>query len=130
MRDFDNPYTVGSYKPSAIYFQDSDCLEYVRCDVPNIYRRVDEFLTLVVSMEDREPIGFTLKGFRNFYSRKYATKSKVPEFRNLVCLIEEIVEEIGNDIFQEDKRKAYRKAIEIAKDDEVQLTDIPRQAHA
>jgi hypothetical protein len=81
-------------------------------------------------MDEREPIGFALKGFRNFYSRKYTQKPQAPEFRNLVCLIEEIVEEIGNDIFSEDKRKAYRKAIEIAKDDQVQLTEIPRQTHA
>jgi hypothetical protein len=130
MHDFDKMHQVGSYKPSAIYFQESDCLEYVRFDVPNIYRRIDEFLTLVVSMDEREPIGFSLKGFRNFYVRKYPQKAPAPEFRNLVCLIEEIVGEIGDDIFSEDKRRAYRKAIEIATDDEVQLTDLPKYANA
>lgn len=130
MRDFDKIQQVGSYKPSAIYLQDSDCLEYVRFDVPNIYRRVDEFLTLVISMDEREPIGFSLKGFRNFYLRKYAKKAMAPEFRNLVCLIEEIVGEIGDEIFSEDKRTAYRKALEIAKDDEVQLNDLPKYANA
>ncbi|HZG31024.1 MAG TPA: hypothetical protein VE079_21445 [Ensifer sp.] len=126
MRDLDKMVVVGSYKPSAIYFQESDCLEYVRHDVPNLYRRIDEFLTLILSMEDREPIGFSLKGFRNFYIRKYAEKLQGPEFRNLVRLIEEIVGELGDDIFDDNKRIAYRQAIEIAKDDEVQLNDLPQ----
>jgi hypothetical protein len=130
MNDFDKIKLVGSYKPSAIYFQESDCLEYVRSDIPNVYRRVDEFLTLIVSMDERKPIGFTLKGFRNFYLRKYAQKGNSPEFRNVVRLIEAIVSELGDDIFCEDKRAAYRQAIEIAKDDEVQLTDVPQYACA
>lgn len=130
MNDFDKIDGVGSYKPSAIYFEESDCLEYVRSDVPNIYRRVDEFLTLIVSMEEREPIGFTLKGFRNFYIRKYAPKAQAPEFRNLVKLIEAVVCEIGDDIFSESKRTAYRQALEIANTDQVQLTDVPTYAYA
>jgi hypothetical protein len=132
MNEYGRLDSVGSYKPVAIYFQESDCLEYVRSDIPTIYRRVDEFLTLIVSMEDREPIGFSLKGFRNFYNRKIATKdpSRRTEFFTLVCLIEEIFGDLGDGIFSEDKRVAYRKAIEIATDDEVELKDIPKPAYA
>lgn len=130
MNEFDKIGGVGSYKPSAVYFEDSDCLEYVRFDIPNVYRRIDGFLTLIVSMNEREPIGFTLKGFRNFYIRKYAQKAQAPDFRNVVKLIEAVVCELGDEIFSETKRVAYRQAIEIAKDDQVQLTDLPIYAHA
>ena len=130
MNDFDKIDSVGSYRASAIYLEESDCLEYVRSDVPTVYRRIDEFLTLIVTMDAREPIGFTLKGFRNFYIRKYAQKAHAPEFRNVVRLIEAIVGELGDEIFNESKRTAYRQAIEIAKDDQVQLTDVPRYACA
>jgi hypothetical protein len=57
----------GRYVPVAVYYEDADMVEYIRQDVPCVNRRVDSFLTLALEMGSREPIGFRLKGFKNFY---------------------------------------------------------------
>src|SRR4029077_2594532 len=55
------------YTPVGVYYEDADMVEYIRKDVPCVNRRIDDLLTLALDMESREPIGFKLKGFKNFY---------------------------------------------------------------
>lgn len=44
------------------YNEEGDCIQFVTMqDVATIGKRIDEYLTLYVSMEDEKPIGFQLK---------------------------------------------------------------------
>jgi hypothetical protein len=50
------------YTPTLIAFDDPPRIEYVNADVPHFSRRIDERFALLLDMENREPIGFTLYG--------------------------------------------------------------------
>ena len=54
---------AGAYSPIAVYFVDSDCVEYVKEDALCVYDRIDNFLTLITDENQRNVIGFKLKGF-------------------------------------------------------------------
>ncbi len=124
MNRADPPDGDFAYTSVAVYYEDSDSLEYVRRDEPSIYRRVDELLTLVLSMRTREPIGFQLKGFRHFYLQYIKDKINRDEsFSQLIIILEEAVKRLGNKVFSEqDRLSAYVKAQDIAKEDDVQLS--------
>lgn len=126
-------YSSGSenYAPTAIYYVEADCLEYVRHDEPCVYRRIDELLTLILDMDTREPCGFKIKGFRNIYSKYILSKtsSEEDQFPRLVNVFERVFSEVGDDIFKEESRKrAYEKAHDIAEVDQVVLTEWPEVA--
>lgn len=70
----DEPVQLTDYKARAVYFEQADSLEYVRRDVPSVYRRVDRQLTLILDMDTRAPLGFKLKGFRHFFLSKLKTQ--------------------------------------------------------
>lgn len=112
------------YEPMALYYGESDAVEYVREDVPSISDRVDGFLTLVRDMYQREKvIGFRLKGFRNYCIN--SPELSQLEFVSLVSIIEHGLTEIGNHMFDQDKvqarRSAYNAARDIALQDRVQI---------
>jgi hypothetical protein len=112
------------YKPVALYLEDADTVEYVRADVPCVYRRIDGILTLALDMKNRELIGFRLKGFKNFYIRHLQPTYKLldSDFIPLVSVIERAVAIIGDEITTDDKRvTAYRQAREIAREDKVEV---------
>jgi hypothetical protein len=124
-------HTGSRYTPAAIYYEEADSLEYVRADVPNVYRRVDQFLTLVLSMETRKPIGFRLKGFRNFYLRHLEPKYHLQErhFLLLIDVLQDALSEDGEAIVQATERSVgYRQALEIAQVDNVKIDEFPRVA--
>jgi hypothetical protein len=120
------------YVPTALYFEEADSVEYVRRDVPCVYRRVDEFLTLVYDIADRELVGFRLKGFKNFYLRRLKPLHDRDghAFLNMVCVLERVVSDIGDEAFEADetRRDAYRQARELAQEDDVALCDLPDAA--
>lgn len=125
------PTSKGAYAPVAIYYEDADALEYVRRDEPAVYRRIDDLLTLVLSMSSREPVGFQLKGFRHFYLEHIRDKVRPDEdrFPELIVMLEEAVKRLGNEVFSERERlSAYVKAQNIAKEDKVHLSEIPNVA--
>jgi len=115
------------YRPSAIYYEAADSVEYVRADRPCVYRRIDGFLTLAYDMTDRsELVGFRLKGFKNFYLSHLAP---VGDFVSLVGALERALTEAGNCAFEAGEREtAYNQAREIALEDKVALRDLPQQA--
>jgi len=43
------------------YNQEGDCIQFITMHVATIRKRIDEHLTLYVSIEDDKPIGFQLK---------------------------------------------------------------------
>jgi hypothetical protein len=43
------------------YNQEGDCIQFITMHVATIGKRIDEYLTLYVSIEDNKPIGFQLK---------------------------------------------------------------------
>ena len=119
-----NPPEIKHYSPVAVYYQDADSLEYVRRDEPSVHRRIDDLLTLVLSMDTRQLLGFQLKGFRHFYINHVKGKlhQKDDEFPMLILVLEEAVRLIGHDIFDQDERRsAYLKARDIAEEDSVKL---------
>ena len=115
-----------TYKPVAVYYEDSDSLEYIRRDEPAIYRRIDDLLTLILSMRTRETVGFQLKGFTHFYLHTVSEKFQLhgdDAFLELIVIMEEAVRSLGDKIFEERERGcAYLKAREMAKEDGVQLS--------
>lgn len=114
----DTPYT-----PAAIYFRDSDCVEYVKSDSFCVYERVDGFLTLIRRPGSGELVGFKLKGFRNRI-KKLAPSLVLSDkhFLHLISAIESIYTELGDQIFKDEKRKAaYKEAYQLAANDNVKL---------
>jgi len=113
------------YHPVAVYYEEADSVEYIRQDVTCVYHRVDEFLTLALDFGNRDPIGFRLKGFKNFYLHHIKPTNAALDndhFLSLVRVIEKLVETIGDSVFDdENRRAAYKTAYEIAKTDGVQL---------
>lgn len=118
------------YEPEAIYYEDSDSLEYLRVSAPAIYRRIDSVLTLVFSLEDRALIGFKLKGFKNFYIRKLRNRlgTDCPQFIELVDVLQEATKTLGQHVFEEKYKEAYHSALEMAARDKVHVRDFPRIA--
>lgn len=90
------------YKLSAIYYEDADCVEYIRRDVPCIHRRIDGFLTLSYDMFDRsEVIGFRLKGFKNFYLRTIKPgRGLNHDFLSLAVALEKAIDLVAENINQ------------------------------
>ena len=82
-------------------------------------------------MDDREPLGFQLKGFRHFYlefERENAGRAN-NDFPRLVVMLEEAVRRLGDEVFAEkDRLEAYVRAQDIAKEDEVRLNELPHVA--
>jgi len=121
----------GRYFPVAVYYEDADMVEYVRQDVPCVNRRIDDFLTLTLKMEGREPIGFKLKGFKNFYLHYFkddAQRDDRDRFLTLVNVIEKATKLLGNKIFEEGRKAAYDQAYKIAKEDNAELHELPTAA--
>ncbi len=122
---------VPVYEPTAIYYEDADSLEYVRLDKPTVYRRVDEFLTLILDMSSREPVGFKLKGFRYIYNShvRHDDRLDKEDFPRVVKILEDIMTSLGNRIFEDDNaRLAYQTALNIAEEDKVKLSELPQVA--
>lgn len=119
------------YSPAAVYYEEADRLEYVRKDVPCVYRRIDSLLTLIFSTKDRDLIGFQIKGFKNFYLRHVRPKcdEDAIEFLPLIRVVEEALSCIGDDVFRaEERARAYQEALNIAEQDQVTLTELPAAA--
>lgn len=119
------------YQPRAVYYSQSDSVEYLRKDVPTVYRRIDECLTLILSMRERNVIGLKIKGFRHFYLSNIKPKYNFEEkhFLYLIYVLEEAMTCIGEEILShEDRREAYRLASEIAQEDNVILSDLSEVA--
>lgn len=118
------------YEPTAIYYEDSDSLEYLRVSAPAIYRRIDPILTMVLSLEDRSLVGFKLKGFKNFYLRHVHDKfgQNGPDFIDLVDLLQEVTSSLGDHVFEERTKSAYSSALEMAAADKIHVRDLPKIA--
>jgi hypothetical protein len=120
------------YDPVAVYYEDADMVEYIREDVPSVSQRIDAFLTLELKMDSREPIGFKLKGFKNFYLRHL--KDDIPtadnrdHFLALVKVIEKAIHVLGDKAFEKDRKAAYEQAYKIAEEDGAELHELPRAA--
>jgi hypothetical protein len=121
------------YSPVALYFEESDSIEYVRRDTACVYRRVDELLTQILDMQSRQLIGFRLKGFKNFYIRELMPKKELLkiDFLLAVSVVEKAMELYCNKYFDkadEERMKAYRAVWEMAEQDGVKLGDLPEAA--
>jgi hypothetical protein len=113
-----------TYQAAAVYLEDADSVEYLRRDVPRVYRRVDSFLTLVLDMKTRELSGFRLKGFRNFFLKHLQPKYQIldNDFIPLVSAIEQVLQIVGDDITSDlDRKNAYRQAKLMAHEDSVAI---------
>ncbi len=114
----------GRYVPTAIYFADSDCVEYVKEDAFCVYERIDEFLTLIFDQTKLTLIGFKLKGFKHFFQThlKPAFALNDNQFLGLVTIIEAICTSVGESLFENDERaQAYKAARKLAANDNVKL---------
>ncbi len=109
------------FAPVALYFHESDLVEYVREDACCVYKRIDETLTLALEMDSRLPVGFRIKGFRNLCDKILKSHGVGGEhFIQLVAVIEKITLEAGNRLFP-DALRGYKAAEDIARADNVTL---------
>lgn len=120
----------GPYEPIAVYYEDADSLEYVTQDAPTVYRRIDELLTLILAMDTRDPIGFQIKGFKNFYLRQLKPKHDLSDtdFLRLIDILQEAITYVGDGLFEKERKDAYQKAMNIAEEDHLGLRDFPAVA--
>ena len=115
----------GRHEPAAVYFLDSDCVEYAKEDVFCIYDRVDSFLTLVFDSAGERLIGFKLKGFKNLFEKYIRPRlQRDIQFVELVSAIETVFTQAGDQLFSERSERveqAYKAAMELAANDNVRL---------
>lgn len=112
------------YIPTAVYYADADTVEYVRRDVPCVYRRIDGILTLALDLHTREITGFRLKGFKNFFINHLKLKYKLidGDFIPLVSVIEQALQIVGDKVcIDKAGVEAYRCARKMAHEDRVAL---------
>jgi len=119
----------GRYDPMAVYFLDSDCVEYVKEDSFAIYDRVDGFLTLIFDETNINLIGFKLKGFKHVFEAHLKPLFELHDmqFVDLVSALEAVFTKIGGEVFaSKDLRRAnaYRAALKLAANDNVRLSGI------
>ena len=121
--DGPSPHIITTeYKAVAVYYEGADSLEYVRRDAPSVFRRVDEFLTLIFDMSNRdELVGFQLKGFRNFYLENVAP---LGDFPSLVGILERVFTNVGQGVLA--RKEAYDRARKLALEDRVEVHDLPK----
>jgi hypothetical protein len=125
------PDLRAEYRPRAIYLEDVDTVEYVKRDGACVYRRVDGILTLALDLHSRELVGFRFKGFKNFFLTRLKPRYDLLDdhFIPLVAVIEAALDVICCDVFDEQRRKAYRDVRKMAHEDKVAL-DGPMPAAA
>jgi hypothetical protein len=130
MIDLDDADLLTSrYLPRAVYFVESDCVEYVKVDSFCVYDRVDGFLTLIFDKTSVNMIGFKLKGFKNIFDKHLRPLYKLHDmqFVDLVSAIEHVFTKVGDKAFADnDARRidAYKAAWTLATTDKVQLEGI------
>lgn len=114
----------GNYVPCAVFFADSDCVEYIKHDVFCIYDRVDEYLTLIYDETALNLVGFKVKGFKHLFDTKLKNLFRLNDnqFVAFVGVIERLCEAIGDPLFANDSRKrAYQAARTLAANDNVRF---------
>jgi len=124
-----NDWLQEDRKPTAVYFADADCVEYVAEDTICVYDRVDPFLTLIFDETKIIPVGFKLKGFRNCFEQLKAEVGwKDSDFIELVPVVERACSRFGERKYGDSTRRklAYQAAAKLAKD--VKLYDFPQAA--
>ena len=121
--DLEQASLSGDYRKQAVYFLDSDCVEYIKEDTFAIYERIDNFLTLIFDDTKFNLIGFKLKGFRHFFNTvKDKLELREQHFVRLVQVIEAHSTELGEKLIQDDYTlRAYRAAQRLAANDNVEL---------
>jgi hypothetical protein len=112
------------YQPVAVYFAESDCVEYVKEDTFCVYDRVDNFLTLIYDGTRAQLIGFKLKGFKSVFDTHLKSLYKLndEQFVYLVSAIEAVCTTLGDKLFTDTRvEMAYKAARQLAANDDVQL---------
>lgn len=115
------------YVPTAVYFPDSDCVEYVREDTICVYERVDEFLTLIFDETGINLIGFKFKGFRNIFETQLrpAYRLNNDHFIEMIQVLTAVCTKLGNELISNNRRKnAYRAVKKLAAKDNVKIYDL------
>lgn len=116
------------FRPVAVYFSATDCVEYVNEDTVYIYERIDQFLTLIYDETKFRVIGFKIKGFRWIFEHclKAHLQLNQSDFIDLVQAIEAICQQLGDELTADDRRlNAYRAARKIADNDNAELWASP-----
>ena len=120
------PVPTTPFCPQAVYFADSDCVEYVNEDSLCIHDRVDSFLTLIFDGTRMLVIGFKLDGFKYKFETHMQSLFELNDrqFIELASLLEFVFTEVGKNIFaagDERRKNAYKAAIKLAKTENIKL---------
>ena len=111
------------YEPKAVYFSDSDCIEYVREDTICVYDRVDKFLTLIYDETNLVLIGFKLKGIKYIFNR-LSPKHNLSQdhFVEMIEILTAVCTDLGNELTADQHlASAYKAAKKLARQYEVRV---------
>lgn len=118
-----------NFQKQASYYRAMDSLEYLAEDTTTVAERVDSFLTVLVTADDRRLVGFRLKGFRYVFNRfvQPAMKLKSDDFDPIIWVLQRIFTDAGNTVTAAGeadalrREQAYRQAADLARRDQVAL---------
>ncbi len=128
-----NTTETGRFFPAAVYFADSDCVEYVKEDSFCVYDRVDEFLTLIWDATQQDLVGFKLKGFKLLFNTRLKPIYKLndEQFVAVVSVIETVCTKLGDALFQDERvARAYKMAKNLAANENVRIEQVALKAAA
>ncbi len=115
--------------PRASYYPAMDYVEYVSRDTTCVYDRIDDVLTLIYDREQKETIGFKIKGFKYFFNTELKKEFDLNEdhFLPLVDVIEKLLTKLGAETYGKGQNKIreqkYKEAAAIATKDKVAFKD-------
>lgn len=72
---------ASSFKPTAAYDRDGDCIEFLAAPDPFYAERVDDLVTVYYSQETGEVVGSLIKGVTSFLARM---RDRLPGLRIVV----------------------------------------------
>ncbi len=128
---------LGRFTPCASYYEDMDYVEYISSPTIAVAQRIDSHLTILLDKNQENVIGFKVKGFRYLFETKLKSlyDLKNEEFVGLTSALEILYTDIGNEMLREgneiqqkETEWAYRQAMILAKNDNVNLYDVPKMA--
>lgn len=130
LRDTFDAHLSEDFVKKASYNKAMDYLEYVSQDAITVADRIDGVLTILKNYDQSEVIGFKVKGFKCVFNEviKPLYQLKDEDFNPIANALEALFTRVGDNIFcdatsKERRVEAYKSALKLAKDDNVQLPD-------
>jgi hypothetical protein len=100
------------FRPCAWYNSETDLLNFLKTDSQFGTDRIDGIFTLYRGLDDGEPVGFKVKGFRALYdqvTKIYGLEADEGGFVDLVAFIDEVFFKIATEDASKNEYDALRE---------------------